>query len=323
MWLRKRKKKRKDGEDEEDCQHTTLLRARSLNHCRVIVTAEHFAHTFRKQADKLQSLISAAKVQDIEPIWTTLFAKALEGKDVKDLLVNVGSGGGAAPAAGGAAPAAGGASDAPAAEEKKEEGKSIFLTMKNARGARADQNCFHREGGVRRRHALRSLRLSVSLRRRLASEFKYLEDKAGRVTWQAGLRHDVHDDQDDGMWWSGEETPSRVSRFRSYSLNACGACQAASLFVKIMFSSMSIRVKCSRASILVHFHPSSAEQWLGDGKSELLRRTLFDLHCPRGLSDEGRNLQHLHSSVISTHPAARFKRTRPSGDVSISSVREV
>ena len=125
------------------------------------------------------------------------------------------------------------------------------------------------------------------------------------------------------MWWSGEETPSRVSRFRSYSLNACGACQAASLFVKIMFSSMSIRVKCSRASILVHFHPSSAEQWLGDGKSELLRRTLFDLHCPRGLSDEGRNLQHLHSSVISTHPAARFKRTRPSGDVSISSVREV
>ncbi|KAL9071795.1 MAG: hypothetical protein Q9157_005338 [Trypethelium eluteriae] len=46
---------------------------------------------------------------------------ALEGKDVKDLLLNVGSGGGAAaaPAAGGAAAAAGG--DAAAAEEKKEE----------------------------------------------------------------------------------------------------------------------------------------------------------------------------------------------------------
>ena len=73
-------------------------------------------------ADKLQSLISAAKVPEIEPIWTTLFAKALEGKDVKDLLLNVGSGGGAAPAAGGAAPAAG-AADAPAAEEKKEEEK--------------------------------------------------------------------------------------------------------------------------------------------------------------------------------------------------------
>nr|P50344.1 RecName: Full=Large ribosomal subunit protein P1; AltName: Full=60S acidic ribosomal protein P1; AltName: Full=Allergen Cla h XII; AltName: Allergen=Cla h 12 [Cladosporium herbarum]CAA59463.1 ribosomal protein P1 [Cladosporium herbarum] len=76
-------------------------------------------------ADKLQALISAAKVPEIEPIWTSLFAKALEGKDVKDLLLNVGSGGGAAPAAGGAA--AGGAAavlDAPAeekAEEEKEE----------------------------------------------------------------------------------------------------------------------------------------------------------------------------------------------------------
>ncbi|KAG9190689.1 hypothetical protein G6011_08777 [Alternaria panax] len=75
-------------------------------------------------ADKLQSLIKAAKIEEVEPIWTTLFAKALEGKDVKDLLLNVGSGGAAAPAAGGAAPAAGGAADAaPAAEEKKEEEK--------------------------------------------------------------------------------------------------------------------------------------------------------------------------------------------------------
>jgi len=40
---------------------------------------------------------------------------------LKDLLVNVGSGGGAAPAAGGAAPAAGGAADAPAEEAKEEE----------------------------------------------------------------------------------------------------------------------------------------------------------------------------------------------------------
>ncbi|CAJ2502812.1 Uu.00g102060.m01.CDS01 [Anthostomella pinea] len=74
-------------------------------------------------ADKLQSLIKAANVTDVEPIWTSLFAKALEGKDVKDMLANVGSGGGAAaaggPSAGGAA-AAGGA-DEPAAEEKVEE----------------------------------------------------------------------------------------------------------------------------------------------------------------------------------------------------------
>ncbi|KAA8571603.1 hypothetical protein EYC84_001600 [Monilinia fructicola] len=69
-------------------------------------------------ADKLQTLIKAAGIEDIEPIWTSLFAKALEGKDVKDLLLNVGSGGGAAPAAAGAA--AGGDAAAPA-EEKKEE----------------------------------------------------------------------------------------------------------------------------------------------------------------------------------------------------------
>jgi large subunit ribosomal protein LP1 len=54
-------------------------------------------------------------------------SKALEGKDVKDMLLNVGSGGGAAaaPVAGGAAAAggaAGGAAAAPAEEEKKEEG---------------------------------------------------------------------------------------------------------------------------------------------------------------------------------------------------------
>ncbi|KAJ6437197.1 phosphate permease [Purpureocillium lavendulum] len=72
-------------------------------------------------SDKLQSLIKAAGVEEVEPIWTSLFAKALDGKDVKDLLTNVGSGGGAAaPAAGGAA-AAGGDAAAPAAEEKVEE----------------------------------------------------------------------------------------------------------------------------------------------------------------------------------------------------------
>merc|ERR1711964_293124 len=60
-------------------------------------------------ADKLQTIIKAAKIDDVEPIWTSLFAKALEGKDVKDLLLNVGSGG----AAGGEA----------AAEETKEEEK--------------------------------------------------------------------------------------------------------------------------------------------------------------------------------------------------------
>ncbi|GHJ88869.1 hypothetical protein NliqN6_5271 [Naganishia liquefaciens] len=69
--------------------------------------------------DKITALTSAAKVE-VEPIWASLLAKALDGKDVKAMLTAVGSGGGAAPAAGAAA-AAGGA--APAAEEKAEEKK--------------------------------------------------------------------------------------------------------------------------------------------------------------------------------------------------------
>ncbi|KAI1173143.1 60S acidic ribosomal protein P1 [Nemania sp. FL0916] len=75
------------------------------------------------RADKLQTIIKAAGVEGVEPIWTALFAKALEGKDVKDLLSNVGSGGGAAagPAAGGAAAGGAAAADEPAAEEKEEE----------------------------------------------------------------------------------------------------------------------------------------------------------------------------------------------------------
>ncbi|KAF2673726.1 ribosomal protein 60S, partial [Microthyrium microscopicum] len=73
-------------------------------------------------ADKITTLIKAANIEGVEPIWASLFAKALEGKDVKDLLLNVGSGGGAAaaPAAGGAGAAAGGEAEA-AKEEEKEE----------------------------------------------------------------------------------------------------------------------------------------------------------------------------------------------------------
>jgi large subunit ribosomal protein LP1 len=73
-------------------------------------------------ADKITTLTGAAGVE-LEPIWATLLAKALEGKNVKDLLSNVGSGGGAPVAAGGApAAAAGGAApEAPKEEEKKKE----------------------------------------------------------------------------------------------------------------------------------------------------------------------------------------------------------
>ena len=60
----------------------------------------------------------------VEPIWAQLLSKALEGKDVKDLLTNVGAAGPAVAAAPAAGAAAGGA--APAEEDKvemKEEAK--------------------------------------------------------------------------------------------------------------------------------------------------------------------------------------------------------
>ncbi|XP_076437916.1 large ribosomal subunit protein P1-like [Babylonia areolata] len=71
-------------------------------------------------ADKLTTILKAAGVS-VEPYWPSLFAKALEGISIKELVSNVGSSAGAAPApaAGGAAPAAGAAP----AEEKKEEKK--------------------------------------------------------------------------------------------------------------------------------------------------------------------------------------------------------
>lgn len=66
------------------------------------------------------ALTGAASVE-VEAIWASLLAKALEGKDVKELLSNIGSGAGAPAAVGGApAAAAGGAGEA-AKEEKKEE----------------------------------------------------------------------------------------------------------------------------------------------------------------------------------------------------------
>merc|ERR1712142_758392 len=68
-------------------------------------------------ADKISALLSAANV-DVESYWPGLFAKAVNGIDVKAIVGNVGVGSGSAPAAGGAA--AGGEA---AAEEAKEEVK--------------------------------------------------------------------------------------------------------------------------------------------------------------------------------------------------------
>jgi large subunit ribosomal protein LP1 len=65
----------------------------------------------------LNALIKAAEL-DVEPIWASIFAKALTGKNVADMIANVGSAPAAAPAGGAAA---GGA--AAASEDKKEEAK--------------------------------------------------------------------------------------------------------------------------------------------------------------------------------------------------------
>merc|ERR1711990_807406 len=75
-------------------------------------------------AEKLSAIIKASK-NEVEPYWPMLFAKALKGANVGELLSNVGSAG---PAAGPAAAAGGG--DAPAAEvkeEKKEEPEDVDM----------------------------------------------------------------------------------------------------------------------------------------------------------------------------------------------------
>jgi len=94
------------GNDELACVYAALILADD----QVAITAE-----------KIQTILKAASVS-VEPYWPGLFAKALEGMNVKDLITNIGSSAGAAPAGGAGAPAAGGDA-APAAEAKKEEKK--------------------------------------------------------------------------------------------------------------------------------------------------------------------------------------------------------
>jgi large subunit ribosomal protein LP1 len=93
------------------------------------------------QADKLQTLVAAAGIE-VEPIWFSLYAKALAGQDLKALLLNVGAPGAGPAVAAGAAGAA--ATDAPAEEEKVEEkeesdddmgfGKQFIIANKNNLG---------------------------------------------------------------------------------------------------------------------------------------------------------------------------------------------
>ncbi|XP_014607579.1 PREDICTED: 60S acidic ribosomal protein P1 isoform X1 [Polistes canadensis] len=72
--------------------------------------------------EKIQTILKAANV-DVESYWPGLFAKALEGINVKDLITRIGTGVGGAPTVGAATAAAAPASTeaAPAKEEKKKE----------------------------------------------------------------------------------------------------------------------------------------------------------------------------------------------------------
>ncbi|KAF7725779.1 hypothetical protein EC973_009396 [Apophysomyces ossiformis] len=70
-------------------------------------------------ADKLQTLVKAAGIE-VEPIWFSLYAKALAGQNLGELLMNVGTPG-AGPAVAGGAAAAGGAAEEAKEEEKEEE----------------------------------------------------------------------------------------------------------------------------------------------------------------------------------------------------------
>ncbi|XP_004235016.1 large ribosomal subunit protein P1-like [Solanum lycopersicum] len=74
-------------------------------------------------AEKIATVVKAANIS-VESYWPSLFAKLFEKRDIEDLILTVGTGGGpavavaAAPVGGG-----GGGAAAPAAEEKKEEMK--------------------------------------------------------------------------------------------------------------------------------------------------------------------------------------------------------
>ncbi|ESO07328.1 hypothetical protein HELRODRAFT_185464 [Helobdella robusta] len=68
-------------------------------------------------AEKISTLLKAADV-DVEPIWPSLFARALTGMNIRELVSKVGSVGAPSGAPAGGAPATGAA---PAAEAKKEE----------------------------------------------------------------------------------------------------------------------------------------------------------------------------------------------------------
>merc|ERR1719253_1598362 len=78
-------------------------------------------------ADNIKALVTAAGIE-IEPYWPGLFAKALDGKDMNDLLTTVSCGGG-----GGGAAAAGGAEGGAEAGSRGEEEVILFIRRRRRR----------------------------------------------------------------------------------------------------------------------------------------------------------------------------------------------
>ncbi|KAJ2901112.1 hypothetical protein IWW38_000077 [Coemansia aciculifera] len=92
-----------------------MTSVQAISYAALILADDNVAIT----ADKLEAITKAAGI-DVEPIYFNLFAKAFEGKDINELLLNVGTATAAAPAAGGAPAAAGAAAPAAAAEKAVE-----------------------------------------------------------------------------------------------------------------------------------------------------------------------------------------------------------
>lgn len=103
-------------------QQATCAPSIFIVHVYTVLTYPLFYNLSVLQGEKIQTILKAAGV-NVEPYWPGLFAKALEGVNVKELITKLGSGvGAAAPAA---APASGAsaaaAAAAPAKVEKEEE----------------------------------------------------------------------------------------------------------------------------------------------------------------------------------------------------------
>ncbi|KAG4305850.1 hypothetical protein PORY_000760 [Pneumocystis oryctolagi] len=81
-------------------------------------------------SDKLQTLAKSAGIQ-VESIFTSLFAKALEGKNIKELLLNVGTER-MAPATGEVSSSTAekaAAEEAPKEEEKEESDEDVLFSF--------------------------------------------------------------------------------------------------------------------------------------------------------------------------------------------------